>query len=245
MNKRFARIGARGMLAAFSLSLAACGALNDTTHQGLQSERLAPCTSDGSIFADMPFSEWKDRYHENVQDVIEAHMESLSSTTELPLQCTADDYEELVPASEPLREMAAGLPAYRDAENLSETDMAPVLLEFLRVYECSMKQQEEYAVVYIPREFASGGFMGLGNYLSKKAEQKQTMQDELRVSRTALERTLGLIGGYDRLRPLALDIECIKRASLDLRNVLGLAADASACLPRTWDTHGSLRDLAE
>lgn len=245
MNKRLTRTGARMLLLSLALTLAACTD-NNTARQGQRSERLAPCAADGSPFADLPFREWEAYYHERVQEVIEAHMDSLTKTTTLPLQCTAESYADLVPASGPLRQLASTLPAYRDgAADLTEVDMAPVLLEFLRVYECSMKQREEYLSVYVPREESSGRTMNLGDFFEVKAEQKKIMEEEMRVSRLALERTLGLVGGYDRLRPLTLDIECIKRASLDLRNVLGLAADASACLPRAWDTHGSLRELPE
>lgn len=245
MNERLSLIGSRLLLGACVLSLAACAREDGTARQGLQSERLAPCTADGSPFADLPFETWAPFYHNTVLAVTEAHIQSLGNVNALPLQCTAEDYEELVPASEPLQALAATLPAYRDAESLTEVDMAPVLLEFLRVYECSMKQRKEYLSVYIPREYSPNTFMRLGDFFAAKSVQNDIMEKEMRVSRLALERTLGLIGGFDRLRPLSLDIECIKRASLDLRNVLGLASDASSCLPRAWDTHGSLRDLQE
>lgn len=247
MNNTLTRTGARMLLFTLTFSLVACSSESDNTaKQGQQSERLAPCAADGSIFADLPFNEWQDAYHGRVQEVVEAHMETLNETTTLPLQCTADDYSQLVPASQALRRVASELPAYSNSlGNLSEVDMAPVLLEFLRVYECSMKQREEYLSIYVPREFSRTETMSLGDFFEEKARQKKIMDEEMRVSRPALERTLGLISGYDRLRPLALDIECIKRASLDLRNVLGLASDASSCLPRIWDTHGSLRDLKE
>ncbi len=64
------------------------------------------------------------------------------------------------------------------------------------------------------------------------------------TARPTLERTLSIIGGLDRLNLLKLDIECLRRASLDLRNTLGLVAEAASCMPRSWDVRGSLRDMA-
>jgi hypothetical protein len=154
-----------------------------------------------------------------------------------------------VPASEELKKMAKMLPVWKEddkaLEDLSEADMAPVMLEFLRVYECSLREREMYLSIYILRDEDGSGSLLFGDYVDRKEEQDQQIHRELIIARATLERILGLMGGYDRLRPLALDIECIKRASLDLRNVLGLAADASSCMPKSWDTHGSLRDLPE
>lgn len=232
------------MLAALCVCalLTACG--NDYA-PGTQSQRLPACSAEGSIFADTPFDEWADLYHGKVSAAVESHLDTLRNASELPLQCTAEEYADVVPATTALREIAAYLPGYREGnklESLNEADIGAVMLEFLRVYECSMLERKSYLLIRIPQE---EGTMMSWELLDIKKEQEQKIDDELNVSRATMEKTMALVGGYDRLRPLALDVECIKRASLDLRNVLGLASDASSCLPKAWDTHGSLRDLAE
>ena len=124
---------------------------------------------------------------------------------------------------------------------LSELDFPVVLQELLRVYECSLLERQAFLPTLILQEH---GGMNHWEFLDQQAEENQAINSDLRIARPALERTLQIVGGYDLLRPLALDIECIKRTSLDLRNVLGLAAEVSTCLPRSWDGHDSLRDLA-
>jgi hypothetical protein len=39
-----------------------------------------------------------------------------------------------------------------------------------------------------------------------------------------------------------VDFECVRRASLDLRNVLGLLSEALSCAGRALDAKSSLRD---
>lgn len=242
MNNLGARTGQVLYTLTLCALLAACN--SDTAEQGAQLDRLPPCSADGSIFAEKPFEEWKELYHSNVSKVVEAHLKSIQDTVNKPLQCTAASYSELVPATDELKEVAGYLAGYRQGNRLSqvtETDIGPVLLEFVRVYECSMRERGRNLAVIIPEEKVDPLEYGQLYNLSKEDEKK--IEEEIAIARPALERTLTMIGGYDRLRPLTLDIECIKRTSLDLRNVLGLASDASSCLPRVWDTHGSLRDL--
>lgn len=242
MNKTTFTVGKTLAALCACAMLAACG--NDTA-PGTQSQRLPACSAKGSIFADAPFDEWADLYHGKVSAAVEAHLDTLRNAAELPLQCTAEEYADVVPATTELREIAGYLPGYREGnklEELNESDVGAVMLEFLRVYECSMLERKSYLLIRIPQE---EGPMMSWELLDIKKEQEATIDRELDVSRATMEKTMALVGGYDRLRPLALDVECIKRASLDLRNVLGLASDASSCLPKVWDTHGSLRDLPE
>lgn len=225
-----------------TLLLVACA--DDPAQRGSQTSRLPPCSAEGSVFAERPFTQWRALYHTNVSKVVDAHLRDINRVNTLKLQCTADSYSELLPASIELRTVAQMIPQWRQIgiAKLTEADMSSVLLEFLRVYECSMNEREEFLSVLIPRE--QNRPLQRDEFNKLKEADVSIMNDERLIARPTLNRTLSLVGGYDRLRPLALDIECIKRASLDLRNVLGLAADASACLPRIWDAKQSLRDLA-
>jgi hypothetical protein len=84
--------------------------------------------------------------------------------------------------------------------------------------------------------------MSLGKFNDATASDAQLIAKERRIARPVLQRTLQLIGGMDRLEPLGVDIECLKRTSLDIRNSLGLISQAASCLTRIEDTQGSLRD---
>lgn len=209
-----------------------------------RSLRLAVCSAEGSEFAKKDFGDWKVLYHDNVSAAIESHMQMIKGVSGMPLQCTAADYRSVIPASPALKKIAEMLPAWRERANngtLSEADMSAVMLEFLRVYECSMNEYLEY----LPVTTRSGAGIGFWNLTERYAKDGATISRERAVSRVALERALSLTGGFDRLLPLSIDVECLKRASLDMRNTLGLASDISSCLPRIWDAKGSLRDAAE
>jgi hypothetical protein len=205
----------------------------------VQSLRLPACSAEGSVFETLKFDDWKSAYHDSVNAAVETHIQTMKGITEQPIACTAANYTSVIPASGALRAIGGGLPAWKDRlGDLHEADMSAVLLEFLRVYECSMNEYLEKLPI-VDRSAMTGTLI----------EQQGRIADRIRIeetiSREALVRTLGLVGGFDRLQPLNIDIECLKRASLDLRNVTGLAADISSCMPRSWDVKGSLRDLAE
>lgn len=220
--------------------LSACEEAGNTN----RSLRLAPCSAEGSEFAKKDFEDWKSLYRENVDAVIESHMQMIKGISGMPLQCTAQDYRSVIPASPALKKVAEMLPAWKERASsgmLSEADMSAVMLEFLRVYECSMSEHLQY----LPLTTRSGAGIELWDLTKRTADDGATISRERAVARVALERTLSLTGGFDRLLPLSIDIECLKRSSLDMRNTLGLASDISSCLPRIWDAKGSLRDAAE
>jgi hypothetical protein len=65
---------------------------------------------------------------------------------------------------------------------------------------------------------------------------------ERKQSRTALERALQTMRGFDTTFPEARELVCYQRASLDLRNELNLLSDAVSCMPKIWDAVTSLHD---
>lgn len=232
------------------LLLGACsGSLGNRVNTN--ADRLAACTAEGTPFETLPFSQWIDTYHETVDDVVESHLESIRDINTTPLQCTAGDYATLVKPTDALRSLAVTLPPWQSDERkkaLSETEIGPVLLEYLRTYECALNERRTYLSITIPKEWRTtdpGKVLTQIAYSKTEAEQQRMIDHELVLARTALDRTLLITGGYDRLRPLSLDIECLKRTSLDIRNLLGLVSQTSACLPRIRDARGSLRDLPD
>ena len=138
------------------------------------------------------------------------------------------------PSALPPPELAALLPPWKESSrlaHLSEMDIGPVLLEYLRTYECSLSERDNLLFIIVPREHGTDS-MERGLYQDTVAEQSELITHERSIARATLDRTLLILGGLDRLTPLGADIECLKRTSLDIRNSLGLVSQAAACLPR-------------
>lgn len=220
---------------------------------GFLGDRLAPCTAQGLAFADLPFKDWPATYHSTVNQVIEVHLETMQDLGRKRLDCTAADTLIALPASFPLQLLAATLPpweAQEQAATLSELHAAVVLKEYVRVYECAnLERRESLAVRVNERENgtvssdapASAGWER-GPFQKEEDLQLAQIDRELAIARPALERTLDVLGSTDQLLPVAIETECIKRASLNLRNVTGLLSDVLSCSAKTVGKT-SLRDL--
>lgn len=244
------------------LILTSCAPRGTPPHAGIGTNTiLGACEKEGSKFADkktLPFAKWAETYHRDVNDVVKAHMNAIrGAVKDNPLKCTAQTLQGLLQPTRELRNLAETLPPWKKDKkgnaspyvaSLSEADIGSVLLEYLRVYECALKERKTFLIQEVLEDLDKDpdiqkpiNFAQLSPQEYK--EQKQ-ISDELVAARAALNRTLTIIGSLDRLRPITLELECIQRASLDLRNALGLAADTTACLPRILDARGSLRDLS-
>jgi hypothetical protein len=211
-----------------------------------QAPVLAACSGSLNLFNPREFLDWEKTYHGRVGAVIKAHLEDPK------VICTKDEPQ--VP-TEALKLLARDLPPWQNPaplDSLSEKDMGAVLLEYLRIYECSMRQYQITMANEIRNDaFIEGSptFLKYGLPFSwydlsvEMTDRDRKIQTEMTAARAALERTLSLVGGMDRLRPLDTNMECLQRSSLDIRNIMSLAADTTACLPRVWDARGSLRDL--
>lgn len=210
-------------------------------------EQLTSCTGKGGPFEKTDMEKWPDTYHGTVSKVIEAHMKKFENLSTTDIICTAEDYPSMFKASTELQGLASTLEPWKN-RTVSELELAPVLLEYLRVYECSLEEKRYFLTTAQKSSSSSsskGPQIGIGKFVDEKTEDGIFINRELATSRPILERTLSIVGGLDRLKPLAMDIECLKRASIDLRNGMGLIAEAAACMPRAIDARGSLRDLAK
>lgn len=206
-------------------------------------ERLDSCSLEDSPFILAEFDQWKTQYHDTVSAVIQADIDSLGD----PLCIDRDD--NLPPPTEELKDLAGTLPPWNNSPSrlaqLSEADMSAVLLEYLRTYQCAML---EYRAFYTSGgntgESTSSAPLSRMEFAMQQGEREELIKSEMAISREAMNRTLALTGRLNRLRPLFFEIDCFLAASVDLRNLLGLGAEISACLPRIQDAHGSLRDFA-
>lgn len=247
MSDYFFRIGRRcsaQIVAAtfcMTLALAVTGsvrAADEKTYPILgaceESEDVFPSSLD---FSD-PIERLSEDYHQTVDAVVSAHAEQRA------IACS-DNLKETPSAA--LRSLAEKLPPWKDSEDLNdlaETDIGPVLLEYLRMYECALKEELFFMPSRVANDVELTNVVHLPVWLRTFAGRWRRIGDELFFARKTLNRTLTYIGGADRLRPVDASLECLQRSSLDIRNILGLTADASACLPRAWDARTSLRDAA-
>lgn len=236
-----------------TLLLSSCSLTESTTSNSIL--KLPPCAGNSTLFSG-PLDALPAVYHGNVENVINAHVQLWESVTSTPFQCTATSFNAMLRPTAALRSLASQVPEWGPSrgQELSEADLSAVLLEHLRVYECTLHQREQFLYGFIFDEQAiaeteTGGLevqiIDRNDLTEESSRQKELIHRELTTSRPALERTLALMGGLDRMRPLIVEIECLKRASLDVRNTLGLIAEAASCMPKAWDTRGSLRDLSD
>lgn len=250
-----------GFAAGFGVPLLYAQGLDDVTKYPI----LAPCTRFDDRYEDLGFTEddaylltWPDKYHEQVDTVVEEYFEKT------PVNCQAEDYQELFEPGEELRSLAENLPPWQDSktsEQLSRLDTGRVLLEYLRFYECALMEYQHFSYIRTAEErFQQGEYddddedepvtddffdFFFSDLTREMAERTKVIEQELYVARTAMDRLLNIIGAIDRLRPIEAELECTQRMSIDLRNLAALTAETAACMPRMWNASDPLRDIQE
>lgn len=206
----------------------------------------------------LPFDQWASTYHASINRIVEDFLGKISEEN-LAYRRQASGAVSCSqggdPASPALAAIAKTLEPWKDeTTTFRQSDTAPVLLEYLRVYECSMVERSLSLPLEIWREenerrsLLPGGLAKNPLFFMKIwelwSEQGETIRKEMAISRPTLERTLSFIGTVHMTRMLERDTECIQRVSLDIRNSFALSADVAACMPRIWNAKDPLRDLA-
>ena len=188
---------------------------------------------------------WSEAYHSTVDSVVNRHLNPGSSSVE----CLGESVHELRPPSGAMLELASQLPPWqkRGTGDLSRHDIAAVLLEFLRTYECALAERNYFLYSSVKRELDAGlpddDVLLYRDVFTEAQEQREKIVHEVTVSRPALYRTLSWTAGVGN-NILEAEVECLQRASLDIRNSLAIGAEAAACLPRVWDAKDTLRDIS-
>lgn len=177
---------------------------------------------------------WIESYHGTVSDIIDLHMAPQKYT------CSEDTAR----AASVALLILAGYLEPLGSGSITEDDLAAVLLEYLRIYECTLREHEPVASLYVEDDLKAGSGVNIVDLGKETMDRTLKITEELRTARPTMHRLLATIGTLDRLRPLQSSLECFQRSSLDIRNLMGLTADVSACLPRALDARGSLRDLS-
>ncbi|MFH1443961.1 MAG: hypothetical protein ABIG34_01050 [Candidatus Peregrinibacteria bacterium] len=198
-------------------------------------------------FRDGSFSQWPTEYHRIVGEVVDEHMQSFSR----PPDCSATTGGGVLPGGAKLSALAKSLPSWKES-SVSQWEASSVLLEFLRAYECALEERLYFlhpdALLQLEMAMQEEGDESdiyLSLLTAEVSEEDQTIATELATARSSLNRTLSVLAGLSRLLPLHSELQCIERASLDIRNALALGAEASACLPRIWNAKDPLRDLPQ
>ncbi len=203
---------------------------------------LPPCQSAPELFPDDPGDpkalQWQQIFRDTVKGVIDAE------TVNTQLSCTDNAR---MPASQQLKDLAAKLPLWRDHDPLYSSDTPAVILDYLETYGCALKAKG----VVLPYDMAlyaqqKGQPLSLFDFLEQNTEWFDQSDSQLGIATETVRRSLLLLMGERKLDPLNRVFTCFNRASKDLRNILGLLGEASACTPvRTWDALGPLRQLSE
>ncbi len=196
--------------------------------------------------------EWRDFYHAAVDAIIRAHMNQPSAI------CRAEPF---VPASEPLKAIAALVEPWKSGVPFTEEEAPSILLEFLRTYRCALQfragdlyyqnaldayeaEPGDPSFEYPTKdedEFNDDNSIFVIPVLARAMREHLVIGEELTLAEQAMRRTLIYIAAADHMRPLASNVTCLEDISLEIRNLMSLAAETSACMVRIRNARGSLR----
>jgi hypothetical protein len=234
------------------LEVAGPGENNIAADEEVRNAALAPCSSENNVFDTLSYDQWASQYHNTVNTVIDAHIaQQQEQESALVLDCESTSFSGVLPATPPLEALARTLSPWKSVSTFASgplppvtaTDLTPVLLEFVRVYECSLFERQlegERALAG-----SSSSSTGTSSAPPRAFQEELKIREELATARPALEHTLLLISGMNKLQPLIAELVCLERSLTDIRNITGLLAEEASCWNRTWDGRGSLRDLQE
>ena len=243
-----------------SCLLVSCSAISSSTNAGADS--LPACTKKDTPFEEVaPWEtkekswgglQWIDGYHARVSAVVDEYMRYLgldldnddALLSDTVLRCAEEDFRSVTPAGPLLLALAAELQPWRgkSIDDLSAADAPAVLLEYLRELECALKEEEMQGEMGVLRDAPNiSKNVGQSMLMTETQRRKNAIEEQIALLRPSLERTLLLLSGLGRLRPLLADIECIERASLDLRNVASLLPESASCAVRATDNVSPLR----
>lgn len=190
---------------------------------------------------------WSREYHRRVDEIISEH---LSGGVLEPI-CDSETVGSFIPPGDKLLALAQQLPAWQKEAGqggLSRHDIAPVLQEYLRLYECALVERNFFLPTEVVSELRSV-YTRLGisplewsEVFTEFLDQRRKIGREVALARPILNRVLTTISGMERFQLLEAEVECLQRASIDARNAVAISAETASCLPRIWDSKDPLRD---
>ena len=219
------------------------------------------CNENDDGFVGYSIERWSCYYHNTVDTILEGVLDQNQ-----PSICGPGSDE----ATDALQTLADKLEPWKSAEGKPDGDKEPVTLsqapsilqEYLRVYECALY---EYGTK-LPentqqtlKEEAKAKAKDNGepvpsddNIILKKEDivlrgfsNNDQITYEISRSRQALRDSLLLLSRGRPSSALGGHLECLQRISLDLRNIMGLAAEAGSCIPKSWNARDVLHDYKD
>ncbi len=199
------------------------------------SSGMAACDAAPNLFPPGQLKQWGELFSQTVTGVIagNAQEDRLSCTDNVTIE-----------ASAALQALANTLPRWQ-GKRITENDIEAVLLDYLDTYECTLRTELRNLVSEsVDQASSRGRDLDYGQLGSDLWGGREEIRRQAESARESVRRTLTILAGINRMAPLDNIFTCLDRASRDLRNDLGLVAEASQCIPvRTWDARGQLRAL--
>lgn len=238
--------------------LGGCSVRYDTVDSTVvRGQQLTPCGIEGTPFADVEFKDWIDVYHRRVGEVVDEFF-STDDQSQFVVDCTTFDEGDgsaIAPAGSKLRAMAEELAPWADGQReVTRLTTGDVLRTYLDTYLCSLHEMRYKVTLTADGAYASGAgssqSQGSSTVVADRGDvndwvvaDREAIDHQLLTAGPALERVLALMSADHRTAALKTELQCILRASTDLRNTLALFSEATACIGRLWDAQGVFRDF--
>lgn len=237
--------------------MAGCSIRSDTIDSSVvRGQQLTPCTAEGTTFADLELKDWAPTYHRRVGEVVDEFF--AQADEDMVIDCkTLDegDGSPPAPAGSALLALARDLPPWADGERpVTRLSTGDVLRSYLDSYLCSLTEASLTIRLTATGQTGSGAStssvssgenveVDRGDLNDWIETDSSTIDRELATAEPALERVLTLMSADHRTAGLKTELQCLLRASTDLRNALALFSEAAACVGRLWDAQGIVRDF--
>jgi hypothetical protein len=213
------------------------------------------CTSSGTIFdvridekMDIP-SEVVQKYHRMMSAAFAEHERALATPS--AWTCSANTFERMAPRSQTLSAMASTMPQWKKRlQDVTFVKFPDVVADFQRLYECKLSEFDaSWSTTVVAQGYdrydssaQKGKPITQFTETPRIVEFQNSLHEEVELTRLALQRSLLTLRSLELGAPINVELNCLEREMLDMRNELSLLADASACFPRIWDAATSLHE---
>jgi hypothetical protein len=223
---------------------------------------LSSCSRNSTPLFDLAYADlrrdndvidqWSAGFHELMATLTTEQLDP----TAIEIECKAETMHEFLKPTDAMQQVIDEWEPFTidpNTSKLSRLDIGYVMLELLRQYECALQERLYVIEGEISEELVYEIFPGQGSntYVTENSvtteaqEQRTKIKRELSTTREAVEQTVRIVTSKERTTIVRAEVECLERASLDIRNATGLAAEANSCLPRIWNSKDVLIDLVE
>lgn len=207
-----------------------------------------PCSSSGSLFDANVDVNMNDpdfvmrKYRGLAGGAFTEREESLSKPSSWT--CNAPSFEEMMPETPALTEIASGLGGWE--EGITFANFSSIMMELQRVYECKLTEMQMNAttIVFYQGTDAQDEDDPAGSLyeLPRVDELVTKLDEEKKISRIAMERTLLALRSAELMAPFTVEMYCLQLETMDVRLAMSLLADTASCMPKIWDITTSLHD---